>query len=94
MKKRTNYEFDGTSSYTHICKKYGSNDVGVETHVNNTEADSDTVTVVWTPSIARSSARSLMRAIIESDEEMGVDCLRCIIDEHKEKLALYADSEE
>ena len=94
MKKRTNYEFDGTSSYTHICKKYGSNDVGVETHVNNTETDSDIVAVVWTPSVARSSARSLIRAIIESDEEMGVDCLQSIIAEHKEKLAEYAESEE
>ena len=94
MKKRTNYEFDGTSSYTHICKKYGSNDVGVETHVINTETDSDIVTVVWTAGTARSAARSLIRAIIESDEEMGLDCLRCIVDEHKEKLQQSSDCEE
>ena len=94
MKKRTNYEFDGTSSYTHICKKYGSNDVSVETHVNNTEVDADIVNVVWTPGVARSAARSLIRANIEVDEEMGLDCLRCIVDEHKEKLEQSSDCEE
>jgi hypothetical protein len=38
--------------------------------------------------------RSLTRAVIESDKELGLECLQNIIDEHKEKLAESAESEE
>jgi len=43
---------------------------------------------------ARNILRSLTRAVLESDPELGMDALRCIVDEHKEKLEQSSDCEE
>ena len=46
------------------------------------------------PENARSVLRSLTRAVIESDKQLGLDCLQCIVKEHEDALQEYADSQE
>ena len=94
MQKRTSYEFEGKCGYTYVTKAYSSNDVKFEVHFRVNENDTDTLQFGVDAGSARSMLRSLTRAVIESDAELGIDALRSIVDEHKEKLAESADSEE
>ena len=43
---------------------------------------------------ARSILRSLTRAVIEADKDLGLDALQCIVKEHEDALKEYADSQE
>jgi len=94
MIKRTNYEFEGKTGYTYVSKSYGSNDVKFEVHFRVSESETDSLNFAVDAGSARSMLRSLTRAVIESDAELGIDALRCIVDEHKEKLAESAESED
>jgi len=94
MQKRTSYEFEGKCGYTYVTKAYGSSDVKFEVHFRANEHNTDTVQFGVDATSARSMLRSLTRAVIESDKESGLDCLQSIVDEHKEKLEEYADSQE
>jgi len=94
MQKRTSYEFEGKCGYSYVTKAYSSNDVKFEVHFRANENDTDTVQFGVDAGTARNMLRSLTRAVIESDKELGLDCLQSIVDEHKEKLEEYADSQE
>jgi len=94
MIKRTNYEFEGKTGYTYVNKSYGGSDVKFEIHFRVSESETDSLNFGVDVGSARSMLRSLTRAVIESDPELGIDALRSIVDEHKEKLAESADSEE
>ena len=94
MQKRTSYEFEGKCGYTYVCKAYGSNDVKFEVHFRASENETDTLQFGVDAGTARNILRSLTRAVIESDPELGIDALRCIVDEHKDKLEQSSDCEE
>jgi len=94
MQKRTSYEFEGKTGYQYVTKAYSNSDVKFEFHFRVNENEVDTIHFGIGPDNARSVLRSLTRAVIESDKELGLDCLTSIIDEHKEKLEEYADSQE
>ena len=94
MQKRTSYEFDGKCGYTYCTKGYSSSDVKFELHFRVNENDVDTVQFGVDENTARSMLRSLTRAVMESNQELGVTCLQDIIDEHKEKLEQSSDCEE
>ena len=94
MQKRTSYEFEGKTGYQYVTKAYSNSDVKFEFHFRVSENEVDTIHFGIGPDNARSVLRSLTRAVIESDKELGLDCLTSIIDEHKEKLEEYADSQE
>ena len=94
MQKRTSYEFEGTCGYSYVTKAYSSNDVKFEVHFRANENDTDTLQFGVDAGTARNMLRSLTRAVIESDPELGIDALRCIVDEHKEKLEESVDSED
>jgi len=92
MQKRTSYEFEGKCGY--VTKAYSSNDVKFEVHFRVNENDTDTLQFGVDAGTARNMLRSLTRAVIESDPELGIDALRCIVDEHQEKLEQSSDCEE
>ena len=46
------------------------------------------------PKNARSVLRALTRAVIDSNKELGLDCLQSIVQEHENALQEYADSQE
>ena len=94
MIKRTNYEFEGKTGYTYVNKSYGGSDVKFEIHFRVSESETDSLNFGVDAGSARSMLRSLTRAVIESDRELGLEALQNIIDEHKEKLAESAESEE
>ena len=94
MQKRTSYEFDGKCGYTYCTKGYSSNDVKFELHFRVNENDVDTVQFGVDENTARSMLRSLTRAVMESNRELGIVCLSDIIEEHQDKLEKSADSEE
>ena len=94
MIKRTNYEFEGKTGYSYVNKSYGGSDVKFEVHFRVSESETDSLNFGVDAGTARSMLRSLTRAVIESDAELGIDALRSIVDEHKEKLAESAESEE
>ena len=94
MQKRTSYEFEGKCGYTYCTKGYSSSDVKFELHFRVNETDVDTVQFGVDENTARSMLRSLTRAVIESDQDLGLECLRAIVDEHQEKLEQSSDCEE
>ena len=94
MIKRTNYEFEGKTGYSYVNKSYGGSDVKFEVHFRVSESETDSLNFGVDAGSARSMLRSLTRAVIESDRELGLEALQNIIDEHKEKLAESAESEE
>jgi len=94
MQKRTSYEFEGKTGYQYVTKAYSNSDVKFEFHFRVNENEVDTIHFGIGPDSARSVLRSLTRAVIESDKELGLDCLTSVIDEHKEKLEEYAASQE
>ena len=94
MQKRTSYEFEGKTGYQYVTKAYSNSDVKFEFHFRVNENEVDTIHFGIGPDNARSVLRSLTRAVIESDKELGLDCLTSVIDEHKEKLEEYAASQE
>ena len=94
MQKRTSYEFEGKTGYQYVTKAYSNSDVKFEFHFRVSENEVDTIHFGIGPDNARSVLRSLTRAVIESDKELGLEALQNIIDEHKEKLAEAAESEE
>lgn len=94
MIKRTNYEFEGKTGYTYVNKSYGGSDVKFEVHFRVSESETDSLNFGVDAGTARSMLRSLTRAVIESDAELGIDALRSIVDEHKEKLEQSSDCEE
>ena len=94
MQKRTSYEFEGKCGYSYVTKAYSSSDVKFEIHFRASENDVDTVNFGVDENTARSMLRSLTRAVIESNRELGIVCLQDIIDEHKEKLEQSSDCEE
>ena len=94
MIKRTNYEFEGKTGYTYVTKSYSGSDVKFEVHFRVSESETDSLNFGVDAGSARSMLRSLTRAVIESDAELGIDALRSIVDEHKEKLEQSFDCEE
>jgi len=94
MQKRTSYEFEGKCGYTYVTKAYSNSDVKFEVHFRASENETDTVQFGVGPESARSMLRSLTRAVIESDKELGLDCLQSIVKEHEDALQEYADSQE
>ena len=94
MQKRTSYEFEGKTGYQYVTKAYSNSDVKFEFHFRVSENEVDTIHFGIGPDNARSVLRSLTRAVIESDKELGLDCLTSVIDEHKDKLEEYAASQE
>ena len=94
MQKRTSYDFEGKTGYSYVTKAYSSNDVKFEVHFRPNENDTDTVQFGVDAGTARNMLRSLTRAVIESDQDLGLECLRAIVDEHKEKLEESSDCEE
>jgi len=94
MIKRTNYEFEGKTGYSYVNKSYGGSDVKFEVHFRVSESETDSLNFGVDAGTARSMLRSLTRAVIESDAELGIDALRSIVDEHKEKLEQSYDCEE
>lgn len=94
MIKRTNYEFEGKTGYSYVNKSYGGSDVKFEVHFRVSESETDSLNFGVDAGTARSMLRSLTRAVIESDAELGIDALRSIVDEHKEKLEQSSDCEE
>jgi hypothetical protein len=94
MQKRTSYEFEGKCGYSYVTKAYSSSDVKFEVHFRASENDVDTINFGVDENTARSILRSLTRAVMESNQELGVTCLQDIIDEHQDKLEKSAESEE
>ena len=93
MKKRTHFEFEGPTGYTYVSKKYGDSRIGFEVHIRNNEESTDVLHFVVDPSNGRSMFRSLGRALVEIDRELGLDCVKGAYDEFKDELE-SADSEE
>mgnify|MGYP007059460453 FL=1 len=54
----------------------------------------DTIHFPLDENSARSILRSLTRAVIDSNKELGLDCLQSIVQEHEDALKEYADSQE
>jgi hypothetical protein len=68
--------------------------VKFEVHFRASENDTDTLQFGVDENTARSMLRSFTRAIMESNEELGVICLQDILEEHKDKLKKSSDCEE
>ena len=94
MQKRTSYDFDGKCGYSYVTKAYSSNDVKFEVHFRSSENDTDTVQFGVDAGTARNMLRSLTRAVMESNRELGIVCLSDIIEEHQDKLEKSSDCEE
>ena len=94
MQKRTSYEFEGKTGYQYVTKAYSNSDVKFEFHFRVSENEVDTIHFGIGAENARSVLRSLTRAVIESDKQLGLDCLQCIVKEHEDALQEYADSQE
>ena len=94
MQKRTSYEFEGKVGYTYVTKAYGNSDVRFETHFRASENEMDVIQFGVDCGTARSILRSLTRAVIEADKDLGLDALQCIVKEHEDALQEYADSQE
>ena len=94
MQKRTNYEFEGKVGYTYVTKAYGNTDVRFEAHFRASDNDVDVIQFGVDCGTARSILRSLTRAVIEADKDLGLDALQCIVKEHEDALKEYADSQE
>ena len=94
MQKRTSYEFEGKVGYTYVTKAYGNNDVKFEAHFRVSDNELDTIQFGVDCGTARSILRSLTRAVIEADKDLGLDALQCIVKEHEDALKEYADSQE
>ena len=93
MKKRTHFEFEGSTGYTYVSKKYGDSRISFEVHIRDSEESTDVLHFVVDPSNGRSMFRSLGRALVEVDRELGLDCIKGIMDEFKDELE-SAESEE
>ena len=94
MQKRTTYEFEGKVGYTYVTKAYGNTDVRFEAHFRASDNDVDVIQFGVDCGTARSILRSLTRAVIEADKDLGLDALQCIVKEHEDALKEYADSQE
>ena len=94
MQKRTNYEFEGKTGYQYVTKAYSNSDVKFEVHFRASENEVDTIHFPLDENSARSILRSLTRAVIEADKDLGLDALQCIVKEHEDALQEYADSQE
>ena len=94
MQKRTTYEFEGSVGYTYVTKAYGNSDVRFEAHFRASDNDVDVIQFGVDCGTARSILRSLTRAVIEADKDLGLDALQCIVKEHEDALKEYADSQE
>ena len=94
MQKRTSYEFEGKVGYTYVTKAYGNTDVRFEAHFRASDNDVDVIQFGVDCGTARSILRSLTRAVIEADKDLGLDTLQCIVKEHEDALKEYADSQE
>ena len=94
MQKRTSYEFEGKVGYTYVTKAYGNNDGRFEAHFRVSDNELDTIQFGVDCGTARSILRSLTRAVIEADKDLGLDALQCIVKEHEDALKEYADSQE
>ena len=94
MQKRTSYEFGGKVGYTYVTKAYGNTDVRFEAHFRASDNDVDVIQFGVDCGTARSILRSLTRAVIEADKDLGLDALQCIVKEHEDALKEYADSQE
>ena len=79
MQKRTSYEFEGKTGYQYVTKAYSNSDVKLEFHFRVSENEVDTIHFGIGAENARSVLRSLTRAVIESDKQLGLDCLQCIV---------------
>ena len=93
MKKRTHFEFEGQTGYTYVSKKYGESRLGFEVHIRESDESTDVLNFVVDPSNGRSMFRSLGRALVDIDRELGVDCIKGLMDEFKDELE-SAESEE
>ena len=94
MQKRTTYEFEGKVGYTYVTKAYGNSDIRFETHFRASDSEMDVIHFGVDCGTARSILRSLTRAVIEADKDLGLDALQCIVKEHEDALKEYADSQE
>jgi len=94
MQKRTSYEFEGKVGYTYVTKAYGNTDVRFEAHFRANDNETDVIQFGVDCGTARSILRSLTRAVIEADKDLGLDALQCIVKEHEDALKEYADSQE
>ena len=94
MQKRTSYGFEGKTGYQYVTKAYSNSDVKFEIHFRASENEVDTIHFPLDENSARSILRSLTRAVIESNKELGLDCLQAIVQEHGDALQEYADSQE
>ena len=94
MQKRTSYEFEGKTGYQYVTKAYSNSDVKFEVHFRASENEVDTIHFGIGAENARSVLRSLTRAVIDSNKELGLDCLQSIVQEHENALQEYADSQE
>ena len=93
MKKRTHFEFDGSTGYSYICKKYGESRLSFEIHIRDSDEATDVLHFGVDASNGRSMYRSLGRALVEIDRELGLDCVKGAYDEFKDELE-SAESEE
>ena len=93
MKKRTHFEFEGPTGYTYVSKKYGDSRISFEVHIRESEESTDVLQFVVDPGNGRSMFRSLGRALVDIDRELGLDCIKGVMDEFKDELE-SADSEE
>ena len=93
MQKRTHFEFEGKTGYTYVSKKYGESRLGFEIHIRDSVDSTDVLHFVVDPSNGRSMFRSLGRALVEIDRELGLDCVKGAYDEFKDELE-SVDSEE
>ena len=93
MKKRTWFEFEGPTGYTYVSKKYGDSRISFEVHIRESDESTDVLQFVVDPANGRSMFRSLGRALVEADRELGLDCIKGVMDEFKDELE-SADSEE
>ena len=93
MQKRTHFEFDGSTGYTYVSKKYGESRLGFEIHIRDSVDSTDVLHFAVDPSNGRSMFRSLGRALVEIDRELGLDCIKGLVDEFKDELE-SAESEE
>ena len=75
-------------------RQYGNTDVRFEAHFRASDNDVDVIQFGVDCGTARSILRSLTRAVIEADKDLGLDALQCIVKEHEDALKEYADSQE
>ena len=93
MKKRTHFEFEGPTGYTYVSKKYGDSRLSFEIHIRDSDEATDVLHFGVDASTGRSMFRSLGRALVEIDRELGLDCVKGAYDEFKDELE-SVDSEE